>query len=231
MNVSQEMVGGKSLGKRQILLMEDEPSVAQGLQMVLKEEGYGVDLAMTGHSALEKFKQKYFDLLVADLRLPDMDGMDVIKEVKDRRPETGVVVITGYATVASAVNAMKIGVSDYLPKPFTEGEFMAAVGGALKEKDKETVPTKSAVKKAETEEEKLIQKREVIRVLNRTSEDSRFWNTIMAVGSSALEDYELSNEAKAAIVSGDLRWINEHVGELTQKQLMFIYKRLEREVW
>ena len=113
MNLAQERVGAKSLGKRQILLMEDEPSVAQGLQMVLKEEGYGVDLAMTGHSALEKFKQKYFDLLVADLRLPDMDGMEVIKAVKDRRPETGVVVITGYATVASAVNAMKIGVSDY----------------------------------------------------------------------------------------------------------------------
>ena len=229
MNVSQEMVGAKSLGKRQILLMEDEPSVAQGLQMVLKEEGYGVDLAMTGHSALEKFKQKYFDLLVADLRLPDMDGMEVIKAVKDRRPETGVVVITGYATVASAVNAMKIGVSDYLPKPFTEDEFMAAVGDALK--DKEAVPAKAAVKKAETEEEKLIQKREVIRVLNRTSEDSQFWNDLMAVGSSALEDYQLSNEAKAAIVSGDLRWINEHVGELTQKQLMFIYKRLEREAW
>jgi len=231
MNVSQEIAGGNSLGKRQILLMEDEPSVAQGLQMVLKEEGYGVDLAMTGHSALEKFKQKYFDLLVADLRLPDMDGMEVIKEVKDRRPETGVVVITGYATVASAVNAMKIGVSDYLPKPFTEDEFMAAVGDALKEKKKEAIPTKTAVKKAETEEEKLIQKREVIRVLNRTSEDSRFWKALMAVGSPALEDYELSNEAKAAIVSGDLRWINEHVGELTQKQLMFIYKRLEREVW
>jgi hypothetical protein len=53
----------------------------------------------------------------------------------------------------------------------------------------------------------------------------------MESGSSALEGYSLSSEAKAAIISGDLRWINEHVGELTQKQLRFIYKRLEQELW
>ena len=229
MNTLQEIRGAESLGPPQILLMEDEQSVAQGLQMVLKEGGYGVDLAMTGHGALEQFKQKYFDLLVADLRLPDMDGMEVIKEVKETQPETEVVVITGYATVASAVDAMKVGVFDYLPKPFTEDEFMTTVGEALKEK--EEAPAEAAVKKAVTEEEKLIQTREVIRALNRTSEDGRFWNALMELGSAALEDYQLSNEAKAAIVSGDLRWINEHVGELTQKQLMFIYKRLEREAW
>lgn len=229
MNHLQEMLGPDSPLPPQILLMEDEPSVAQGLQMVLKEEGYGVDLAMTGHGALDKFDQKTFDLLVADLRLPDMDGMDVIKRVKEKRPKTEVVVITGYATVASAVNAMKIGVFDYLPKPFTEDEFKTTVEGALKEKA--AAPEAKVIDKAETEEEKLIQKREVTRVLNRTSEDVRFWKALMESGSAALEEYHLSNEAKAAIVSGDLRWINEHVGELTQKQLMFIYKRLEREIW
>jgi NADH-quinone oxidoreductase subunit E len=118
----------------QILLMEDEPTVAQGLQMVLKEEGYGVDLAMTGHSALDSFSRKGFDLLVADLRLPDIDGIEVIKKVKEERPETGVIVITGYSTVSSAVKAMKLGASDYLPKPFTEDEFKTAVLEALKEK-------------------------------------------------------------------------------------------------
>jgi len=68
-------------------------------------------------------------------------------------------------------------------------------------------------------------------VLNRSAEDTDFWTDLMETGSEALVDYELSMEAKAAIASGDLRWINENVGELTQKQLMFIYKRLEREAW
>ena len=212
-----------------ILVMEDDLSVANGLEMVLSEEGYTVNLAGTGELALEAFKQKRFDLLVADLRLPDIDGMEVIKQVKEAKPETEVIVITGYGTTATAVEAMKLGVHDFLPKPFTEDQIKASINEALKEHFEK--PTEAVIKEAETEEEKLIQKRQVTQVLNRTTEDRGFWRELMEKGSEALEGYQLSLEAKAAIVSGDLKWINEHVGELTQKQLMFIYKRLEREAW
>ncbi len=212
-----------------ILVMEDDLSVAKGLEMVLSEEGYTVNLAGTGELALEAFKQKRFDLLVADLRLPDIDGMEVIKQVKEAKPETEVIVITGYGTTATAVEAMKLGVHDFLPKPFTEDQIKAAIDEALKEHVAK--PVEAVVKKAETEEEKLIQRREVLGVLSRTTEDMNFWSELMENGSVALADYQLSNEAKAAIASGDLKWINENAGELTQKQLMFIYKRLEREAW
>jgi len=119
----------------QVLIMEDEASVAKGLGMVLSEEGYNVALAMNGRSALDSFNQKIFDLLVADLRLPDIDGMEVIRQVKRRRPDTEVLVITGYSTVTTAVEAMKLGASDYLSKPFTEDEFLSAVKGALVTKE------------------------------------------------------------------------------------------------
>ena len=118
----------------QILIMEDEMSVAKGLELVLSEEGYTVDLAMTGRSALDSFSQKAFDLLIADLRLPDIDGMEVIKKVKKSRPDTGVIVVTGYSTIPSAVEAMKLGATDYLSKPFTDDELMSAVRVALQEK-------------------------------------------------------------------------------------------------
>ena len=134
MNQLGEAVRDDAAGQPQILLMDDESSVAEGLQMVLREQGYGVDLAMTGQSAIDTLSHKGFDLLVADLRLPDMDGMEVIKRIKAERPETGVIVITGYASVPSAVEAMKAGVADYLPKPFTEEEFMARVEKAMKER-------------------------------------------------------------------------------------------------
>jgi len=153
----------------------------------------------------------------------------VIKQVKAKRPETEVVVITGYASIDSAVDAMKLGAFDYLPKPFTDDEIKGAVGKALEKRAKARVD--KLLEKAVSQEEKLIQKREVTRVLNRTSEDEEFWMELMETGSEALKEYHLSSEAKAAIISGDLKWINEHVGELTQKQLMFIFKRLEREVW
>jgi len=213
-----------------ILVMEDEPSVAQGLEMILTEEGYKVDVAATGRSALTTLENDGIDLLVADLRLPDIDGMDVVRHVRQNKPETEVIIITGYGTTEIAVEAiMRLGVSDFLSKPFKEEDIKTAVGEALKKNvEKPVVPV---TKKAETKKEKIIQKREVTQVLNRSAEDTDFWTDLMETGSEALVDYELSMEAKAAIASGDLRWINENVGELTQKQLMFIYKRLEREAW
>jgi DNA-binding response OmpR family regulator len=212
-----------------ILVMEDDLSVAKGLAMVLGEEGYIVNLAGTGELAMEAFRKKRFDLLVADLRLPDIDGMEVIRKVKEEKPETEVIVITGYGTTAKAVTAMKLGVHDFLPKPFTEDQIKTSIDEALQKHAAK--PLEAAVKKAETEEEKLIQRREVIRVLSRTADDLDFWRDLMENGSPALTDYQLSDDAKAAIAAGDLKWINENVGELTQKQLMFIYKRLEREAW
>ena len=227
MNMMQETIGTEPQVLPQILVMEDETSMAKGLKMVLTEEGYGVDLAMTGQSALDKFSQKSFDLLVADLRLPDMDGMDVIKEVKDRQPETEAIIITGYPSVSTAVNSVKIGVFEYIRKPFTDDEFKGAVQGALKKK-KEASMEKLI---ADTEKGRLIQKQEVIRVLERTSKDADFWRDLMETGSDALDGYNLSPRAKAAIVSGDLKWIKQNVGELNEEQLTFIYKRLEREAW
>ena len=211
-----------------ILVMEDEEIVAKGLEMVLEEEGYDVDLAYTGEGALETFSHKNFDLLIADLRLPDTNGLEVIKVVKELRPETEVVVITGYSSVSSAVDAMKIGVADYLSKPFTESEIKAAIGNALKK-------NKSVAPEAKTSDvipmEKVIQKREVIRVLNRTNEDVAFSGNLLEGPADSLKEYHLSWEAKAAITSGDLKWIKHNVGDLTEKQLTFIYKRLQREAW
>jgi len=128
MNHAEGGVGVDVAKGHKILIMEDEKSVAEGLQMILEEEGYEVDLAFTGRSAMDTLREKGVDLLVADLRLSDMDGMEVVREVKENRPSTQVIVITGYPSVSSAVDAMKLGVSDYLPKPFRGDDFKTAVG-------------------------------------------------------------------------------------------------------
>lgn len=219
--------GNAAVDLSHILIVEDEPSVAKGLQLVLDDEGYQVDWAANGNDALEKFKGNGFNLVVADLRLPDINGMEVIREIKSERPETEVVVITGYPSVETAVASAKMGVRDYLKKPFTDDEFKAAIQSALH------VRPDAAEEQflTSTEEGRLIQKREVLRVLNRTSEDRTFWRELMENGSQALDGYQISLEGKAAISSGDLRWINENIGELTQKQLRFVLKRMEREAW
>ena len=115
-----------------ILVMEDDLSVAKGLEMVLTENGFDVNLAGTGELAMDAFRQKRFDLLVADLRLPDIDGMEIIRKIKKQTPETEVVVITGYGTTETAVEAMKLGVSDFLPKPFTLQQLLKKIRQWLK---------------------------------------------------------------------------------------------------
>ena len=215
------------LSRPHVLVVEDEFSLAKGLQMVMNEEGYAVDMSHTGQGALDKFRTKDFDLMVADLRLPDIDGMEVIQRVREKRPETKVVIITGYPSISTAVQAVKMGVSDYLRKPFTDDEFRAAVETALKDREKGSMELLIA----ETEKERLIQGQEVIRVLERAYQNAAFWRDLMENGSAALRDYRLSHSAKAAIISGDLNWIRENVGDLTEEQLLFIYKRLEREAW
>jgi len=210
-----------------ILLMEDEVHLAKGLQMVLNEEGYAVDLALNGKTALDTFKGNGYDLLVADLRLPDIDGMEVIEKIREDRPEVKVIVITGYPTVSSAVAALRMGVSDYLPKPFTEDELKRAVKKALEEIIQSYLEGPLTGDKTD----RVIEKHEVVRVLERANQDLEFWLDLMDFGSTVLQPYRLSREARAAIVSGDLGWIQEHVGPLSDEQLVWIYKRLEQERW
>ena len=212
-----------------ILVMEDEETVARGLEMVLEEEGYDVDLAFTGAGALETFSNSDFDLVIADLRLPDSDGLEIIKIVKERRPETEIVVITGYSSVSSVVDAMKIGVADYLPKPFTESEIKVAIGNALNKE--RLTPQEKVEPPPEITADKLIEKREVLQVLDRTNWDVEFARNLLEGDSSALNSYALSWEAKAAITSGDLNWLRINVGKLTEEQMIFVNKRLQREAW
>lgn len=229
MNAIKEIKRSESVNPAQILIMEDDLHVARGLKMILDEEGYDVDLRDTGYGALDAIGQHHYDLLMADLRLPDIDGMQVIKRVRQSNPDTGVIVMTGYATSALAVDALKMGAKDFIAKPFTEDQIKTAINEALAVDLKRTSGARLGFRPFEGD--LSIQKREVLKVLNRTTEDSRFSNSLMKMGGEALAEYALSDEAKAAIGSGDLGWINKNVGELTQKQLMYVYKRLELEAW
>ena len=167
MNHPNETALIDSTGQPQILLMEDERVLAQGFQMALKEEGFVVDLAMTGQDALDTMCRKEYDLIVADLRMPDMDGMEVVKRAKDDSPETRVIVVTGYANIESALEAFQSGVCDYLSKPLTEAEFIEAVNKALQEKGG---PPAEEHCHPETGQEKLLQKIDVVRAL-KSAED------------------------------------------------------------
>ena len=101
-----------------ILVVDDEPMMADSLKQNLSEEGYTVDTASNGAEAIELFDRGGHHLAICDLQLPDMDGLDVLRHIRDTRPATEVIVVTGYGTVARAIEATKAGAFDMVEKPF-----------------------------------------------------------------------------------------------------------------
>ena len=110
-----------------ILLVDDEPLMRLSMVDALEAMGYDVHAAASGTEGIEAIRQKRFDLVITDLRLPGADGLTVLKEAKDKAPETEVVVITAHGSVDTAVGAMKLGAIDYLTKPFQMDELLLIV--------------------------------------------------------------------------------------------------------
>ena len=102
-----------------ILVVDDEPNMRNALFEALTRQGHAVDLAENGLEALEKFRTHPFDLVITDVRMPRLDGMEVLREVKKSSADTPVVVVSGYGTVETAVEAMRQGAFDYILKPFS----------------------------------------------------------------------------------------------------------------
>jgi DNA-binding response OmpR family regulator len=114
-----------------ILVIDDELIVHQSVSRILSEEGYLVDGALRVDEALEKLGQTAYDLVLTDLMIPEKSGMEAVKAVARDHPDLGVVMFTGYPNVESAVESMKLGSLDYLPKPFTPDELVQVVKRSL----------------------------------------------------------------------------------------------------
>ena len=117
-----------------ILVIDDEQNICKGCHLSLSEAGYAVTCRTTGRSGLKDALQDDFSVVLVDLRLPDLDGMDILKRLREEKPGSLVIVMTGYSTVQNAVEAMKLGAFDYLAKPFSDDELIIAVGKALETK-------------------------------------------------------------------------------------------------
>jgi len=116
-----------------ILVVDDEEKICQRCVKILSKTGYSVEYALDGYEALRRVQEKAFDVIITDLKMSSMGGLEVLRRVRALYPGIVVIVITGYATVSSAVEVMKMGASDYLPKPFTPDELRGVVDNALNE--------------------------------------------------------------------------------------------------
>jgi len=117
-----------------ILVIDDELSICQNCTKVLSKMECEVEYALNGYDALRMMEEEPFDVIITDLKMSSLGGMEVLSRVKAAHPDTMVIVITGYASVSSAVEVMKMGAFDYLPKPFTPDELRGVVSQAFAER-------------------------------------------------------------------------------------------------
>ena len=114
-----------------VLVVDDEASIRDLLAKTLALAEYDVDVAPDGRSALDRMRAYPYDLLIADLRMPGMDGLTVIREAKNLNADLPVIIITGFSTESSAIEAVNLGVAGYLTKPFRVPQVLAAAAKAL----------------------------------------------------------------------------------------------------
>jgi excisionase family DNA binding protein len=120
-------------GRSRVLVVDDESSIRELLAKTLALAEYDVDTAPDGRAALERLRLGNYDLLIADLKMPGMDGLTLIREAKRLKADLPVIIITGFSTESSAIEAVNLGVAGYLTKPFRVPQVLAAAARALGE--------------------------------------------------------------------------------------------------
>jgi DNA-binding NtrC family response regulator len=120
------------MSKGKILVIDDEDIVRLSCSRTLVPEGYELKMAKNGLEGLKLLEEESFDLVLTDLKMPNMDGIEVLANIKEKWPATDVVIVTGYQTVETAVKAIKLGAFDYIEKPFTPDTLIATVSNVFK---------------------------------------------------------------------------------------------------
>ena len=206
--------------KQKALVIDDEQVVLDSVSKILTDENYEVDVSLSGREGLNWAIQKEYDIVLTDIRMPDIGGMRVLRDIKRANPSLPVVMITGYASIQSSVQAMKLGAADYIEKPFTPDQLMEAVNSAL-----------DIAARKPPEEQALIHKEEIIAILERAASDSEFIAQLLYKGADALEEYNLTGPEKLALLTGDIEWIEKNLGPLKPNQRIWLEHRLSAEIW
>ena len=117
--------------QKNILVVDDDTGVRTVFSSILRKEGYRVTAVKNGYEAIKVIDEESFDLALVDLRMPGLDGIQVLEKIKSRRPQTRVIIYSAYGSVEDAVEAMRKGAADYLNKPFSPNELELNVKKAL----------------------------------------------------------------------------------------------------
>ncbi|MBI9086503.1 MAG: sigma-54-dependent Fis family transcriptional regulator [Desulfobacterales bacterium] len=169
-----------------VLIVEDEQVVCSGCRLALTEVGYAVDIRMTGETGLDAALEGSYDLVLLDVNLPDMGGMEILRKIREKRPDVHVIVMTGFSTVQNAVEAMKLGAFDYLAKPFSDGELVLAMEKGMEKKRlmEENQSLRKALFDRFTFGNIVGNNPEIIKIFDKIEKVARTDSTVLVMGES-----------------------------------------------
>ena len=203
-----------------VLVIDDDQRVLDLISAILADDGYEVDLSLSGLQGLEWAIQRNYDIVITDIRMPDISGMKVLRDIKMAKPSLPVIIISGHATIHSAEHAMKLGAAEYLEKPFSCSQL------------RDTVTSVMAIPSSQNSgQQHVIHKEAILKVLERAAFDNEFVFSLLNEGVDALDEYELSGPEKLAILTGDIAWIEDKVGSLTPAQRRWLDLSKQSGIW
>jgi DNA-binding NtrC family response regulator len=204
------------MNKKKVLVIDDEQIVLDSVRKILREEaGYEIDTLLSGREGIQRALKNAYDLILTDVRMPDISGKIVLREIKRVKPALPVVIISGYATVQSAIQCMKLGAVNVLEKPFTPDELIQVVKQAL-------VRSVEAI----SDERGLVHEEEIRSILKRAATDAAFAAQLNENGAEALECYGLTQAEKLALLTGDVEWIEQYMGLLAPEHKNVLLQRI-----
>src|SRR5690348_8707341 len=169
-----------------ILVIDDEAEIREGLELLLSSEGYSVTSAETGESGLSRLEQEPYDLLLLDVSLPDRNGLDLLRDIRQRDPHLPIVLITAYGSIDMARQAFKSGAQDYITKPWSNDELLAQVALAIEGRRlrEENVQLKRALKQRYNFPNIIGKSDRIVSLLDLVAQVAPSRSTILIIGES-----------------------------------------------
>lgn len=173
-------------GQLKILVIDDDPSIRNMLAIVLKKSGFEVTCTESGKTSLEKLKKESFDLIISDIKMPDISGIDLLKKIKAISPEIPVIMITAFASANDAVEAMKLGAEDYVTKPFSLDELKIIIDRAIYKTnmEKENIQLKSRLTDKEKFENIVGKNQKMLDIFEMVDTISKTDSSVLISGES-----------------------------------------------
>jgi two-component system, NtrC family, response regulator AtoC len=174
------------MAKRRVLIVDDEESVRHMLSILLKKEGYDVDTAASANSAIDKIQKDQYDFVLSDIRMPQMDGLTFLKQIKKSNPHIVVLIMSAYGNVDTAIEAMKLGAYDYIAKPFKPDEILLTLKKAEERQrlEQENILLKGEMKKEYSFSNIIAKSPKMMAIFDTIKKVADYKTTTLLIGES-----------------------------------------------